>query len=285
MSRGKEKEEKILWAIGDLPEDMIADAADYQLPERKTKCYGKWIQAGKGFVCAACAVLVIFELIPWFYGNYSGGGERKTEKVMVEEQKSGAVSDNTGTEERKEGKLYLWSEMGKEIVNTEKDQAVDEKKTGKLESQQKKEDDAREMKEGKTIRLYVKDVPVWNKSGETKKVLPLRIGKSGDGIKYTICSEVLDCRVSSVTSKGVTKQVDLGNVECVGGDGIELNTFEDCEPQWAEDIVPEWVEKEIQSIDIINITGEKGGEIYDFGRIVIGKKGGNYYGIFQKRND
>lgn len=287
MSREKEKEEKLFRAIGDLPEDMIADAANYQLPEKKAGNFGKLVQIGKGFACAACAAVIIFGLVPWIYDMFRGGDQAKTEKVAVEEQKSGAAFGSVATEERKEGTLYLWTEPGKVAVNMEMDQAGERKEKGSKESGQKKEPSAKRMKAGKTVRLYARDVFSEKESEGSKEVLLLRIGKSGDGIKYTIRSEISNCNVFSITSADgeVTEQADVTDVGCIGGDRLELNTFDRSEVCWAENPAPEWDGKDIRIIDIIHITGEKEGELYEFGRIVIGKKGENYYGVFQKGDD
>lgn len=287
MSREKEKEEKLFRAIGDLPEDMIADAANYQLPEKKAGNFGKLVQIGKGFACAACAAVIIFGLVPWIYDMFRGGDQAKTEKVAVEEQKSGAAFGSVATEERKEGTLYLWTEPGKVAVNMEMDQAGERKEKGSKESGQKKEPSAKRMKAGKTVRLYARDVFSEKESEGSKEVLLLRIGKSGDGIKYTIRSEISNCNVFSVISADgeVTEQADVTDVGCIGGDRLELNTFDRSEVCWAENPAPEWDGKDIRIIDIIHITGEKEGELYEFGRIVIGKKGENYYGVFQKGDD
>ena len=287
MSREKEKEEKLFRAIGDLPEDMVADAANYQLPEKKAGNFGKLVQIGKGFACAACAAVIIFGLVPWIYDMFRGGDQAKTEKVAVEEQKSGVAFGSVATEERKEGTLYLWTEPGKVAVNMEMDQAGERKEKGSKESGQKKEPSAKRMKAGKTVRLYARDVFSEKESEGSKEVLLLRIGKSGDGIKYTIRSEISNCNVFSVTSADgeVTEQADVTDVGCIGGDRLELNTFDRSEVCWAENPAPEWDGKDIRIIDIIHITGEKEGELYEFGRIVIGKKGENYYGVFQKGDD
>lgn len=287
MSREKEKEEKLFRAIGDLPEDMIADAANYQLPEKKAGNFGKLVQIGKGFACAACAAVIIFGLVPWIYDMFRGGDQAKTEKVAVEEQKSGVAFGSVATEERKEGTLYLWTEPGKVAVNMEMDQAGERKEKGSKESGQKKEPSAKRMKAGKTVRLYARDVFSEKESEGSKEVLLLRIGKLDDGIKYTIRSEISNCNVFSVTSADgeVTEQADVTDVGCIGGDRLELNTFDRSEVCWAENPAPEWDGKDIRIIDIIHITGEKEGELYEFGRIVIGKKGENYYGVFQKGDD
>lgn len=287
MSREKEKEEKLFRAIGDLPEDMIADAANYQLPEKKAGNFGKLVQIGKGFACAACAAVIIFGLVPWIYDMFRGGDQAKTEKVAVEEQKSGVAFGSVATEERKEGTLYLWTEPGKVAVNMEMDQAGERKEKGSKESGQKKEPSAKRMKAGKTVRLYARDVFSEKESEGSKEVLLLRIGKLDDGIKYTIRSEISNCNVFSVISADgeVTEQADVTDVGCIGGDRLELNTFDRSEVCWAENPAPEWDGKDIRIIDIIHITGEKEGELYEFGRIVIGKKGENYYGVFQKGDD
>lgn len=287
MSREKEKEEKLFRAIGDLPEDMIADAANYQLPEKKARNIGKLVQIGKGFACAACAAVIIFGLVPWVYDMSHGGKQTKTEKVAVEDQKSGAAFGNAAIEERKEGTLYLWTEPGKAAADMEMDQAEERKEKGSKESGQKKEPSVKRMKAGKTVRLYTRDVSSEKESGGSKEILLLRIGKSGDGIKYTIRSEISNCSVFSVTSADgeVTEQADATDAGCIGGDRLELNTFDRSEVCWAENPAPEWDGKDIRIIDIIHITGEKEGELYDFGRIVIGKKGENYYGLFQKGDD
>lgn len=287
MSREKEKEEKIFRAIGDLPEDMVADAANYQIPEKKNGNFGKLIHIGKGFACAACAALIIFGLVPWIYDMSHSRDQVKMEKVAVQDQKSNAASGGAATEERKEGTLYLWTEPGKEAVNVEMDQVEERKERGSKEAGQKKEFSARRMKAGKTVRLYVRDVFSEKESRESKEVLLLRIGKSGDGIKYTIRSEISNCSVFSVIGADgkMAKQGDAADADCIGGDRLELNAFERCEVSWAENPAPEWDGKNIRIIDIIDITGEKKGELYDFGRIVIGKKGENYYGLFQKRDN
>lgn len=287
MSREKEKEEKLFRAIGDLPEDMVADAANYQLPEKKAGNFGKLVQIGKGFACAACAAVIIFGLVPWIYDMFRGGDQAKTEKVAVEEQKSGVAFGSVATEERKEGTLYLWTEPGKVAVNMEMDQAGERKEKGSKESGQKKEPSAKRMKAGKTVRLYARDVFSEKESEGSKEVLLLRIGKLDDGIKYTIRSEISNCNVFSVISADgeVTEQADVTDVGCIGGDRLELNTFDRSEVCWAENPAPEWDGKDIRIIDIIHITGEKEGELYEFGRIVIGKKGENYYGVFQKGDD
>ena len=51
----KEREEKILRAIGDLPEDMVAQAAEYRRPKHRLAGFSVW----KGLAMAACAAIVI----------------------------------------------------------------------------------------------------------------------------------------------------------------------------------------------------------------------------------
>jgi len=296
MSREKEKEEKIFRAIGDLPEDMIADAANYRLPEKKTGYFEKLVLVGRGFACAACAALIIFGLVPWIYDIYRGDSRTKTESIAIEEQKSGASAgteygtdksvdfDTSGTGEKKEGRLYLWSGVAGEISNVEKYQVEDSAGKKTAMSGEKEKSVAKEIKEGKTVRLYVMDLSVEGISETSKKVLSFKIGKEGDGITYTIRSATKNCNIASVTSGGETKQVDEVSVDCIGGDSITLNTFERAEASWVENPAPEWDGRDINILDVISITGEKEGEIYDFGKIVIGKKGEDYYGL-QKKND
>ncbi|MCI8564462.1 MAG: hypothetical protein HFH69_13305 [Lachnospiraceae bacterium] len=291
MSREREKEEKILQAIGDLPEDMVADAANYWLSEKKPWYIEKWLLAGKGFACAACAALVIFWVVPWAYRNYGGGNQMKTEQLLSEKKESGSVSNeesefDCAADENKIGEIYLWSEAGNTMENTDTEKNVDRKKASGEKSKQEKDSTRKDkkIKEGKTVRLNVKSVPDGNLSGGNISVLPFRVGKKDDGITYTIRPEILKCSVFSVTGSVQDRKGDAKAVDCMGGDRIELNTLEQCEPGWERNPVPEWDGKKIIIVDIVHFTGEKEGEKYDFGRIVIGKKGGNYYGVYQKRN-
>lgn len=289
MSQEREKEEKIFQAIGNLPEDMIEDAVNYQLQEKETGYFGKLMLMGKGFAYAACAALIIFGLVPWIYDIYHGEGQTETMNIAVEEQKSGASIDTersfdydtAETEEREDGTLYLWSEA----IGEKKVQLEDSSGSGTTESGEKEKSVVKEIKEGKTVRLYAMDVPADEASGTSKKVLPFVIGKEGDGITYTINSSISNCNIASVTSGVETKQIDGRSVNCIGGDRITLNTFERAAASWAKNPAPEWTGKDIGILDIIYITGEKEGEIYDFGEIVIGKKGEKYYGLLQKRDD
>ncbi|RKI42640.1 hypothetical protein D7V86_19000 [bacterium D16-51] len=291
MSREREKEEKIFQAIGDLPEDMVADAVNYRLTERKPRYIEKWILAGKGFACAACAALVIFWAVPWAYNNYGGGNQTKTEEFSAEKQESesGSISNEKtydyALDEMKTEEVYLCSEADNMQESMKIGKEVDRKETKSAKDSQEKAvtGEVKKLTDGKTVRLNVKSVPYEESSEGNITILPLRIGKKDDGVTYTIHSEALNCTVFSVTGSEQERKGEAGDAECMGGDRIELNTFERSEPGWAKSPVPEWDKKKINIIDIIDFTGEKEGEKYDFGRIVIGKKGGNYYGMYQKR--
>ena len=151
MSQKREKEEKIFEAIGDLPEDMVADAANYWLSEKKPWYIEKWLLAGKGFACAVCAALVIFWVVPWAYKNYGGGNQMKTEQLLSEKKESGSVSNeesefDCAADENIIGEIYLWSEAGNTLENADTEKNVDRKKASGEKSKQEKDSTRKDKK-------------------------------------------------------------------------------------------------------------------------------------------
>lgn len=300
------KEEKLLKAIGDLPEDMIAEAANYQCPKRGTGRQRKWYQSGKGLAFAACISLAVLGAAPWFYNIYISGSEQtRTERELVEEQGSSTATNelpSTGKQGEGEKKeKSQTSDIQKESDSTEimlEDKAAKgegktkrgiqlwanvEPESSKKTKGREKEYVKKKMKAGKTMQLQVKETE--GDEGEDILVVSFMIGETGDDIKYTLHSELSNCRIVSVTSEGLTKLSDLQTADCMGGDEIELNTFQRAMASWAVNPVPEWSGAGIDVLDIITITGGKEDEEYKFGRIAIGKKGEEYYGVYQREED
>lgn len=304
------REEKLFKAIGDLSEDMIAEAANYQCPKKGTDRFGKWYRAGKGLAFAACLFFVILAA-PRLYNAYISGNEQtRIAGELIAEQRSGTTSGEVSLIEKQEaGEKNGEAEAGdteiegdstenmvedkieteaggikKEIqlwADTKEREGSKAKKEGKKEAGKKY--GKTKMEAGKTLHLQVKEAK--GIGGEAISVVSLTIGETGDDIKYTLDSELSNCRIMSVANIASTKRMDAKTADCTGGDEIELNTSQKAMASWETHPVPEWSGTDINVLDIVTITGEIGDEEYEFGRIVFGKKGEEYYGVYQKEYD
>lgn len=308
---GKTREEVLLDAIGNLPEDMIAKAAEYSVFQKETEEQGERKEEGdiafgegelpekktvhkyrkiicRGLAAAACLALVMI-------GGNKGGEifrqylDRKSiisEQKEVVHQNAPKVSVDSLDDKNKEKipKVKVWAdtaETGKDKSKTKKEsihnsssEAVQENINDNTSKNGKKE-----LGEGVTRILQVEEVDGGN--GEKVPVVKLTFGNEGESLTYSLHSQV--SKIVSVTEDGVTKYVNLSSADCKSGGYAEVDTRRFAEVSWSENPVPEWENKKIEILDIVNISVKpESGKEQKAGKVVIGVKGKKYYGIFKK---
>lgn len=319
-SGDKEREEKLFNAIGDLPEEMIAQAARYKRPKSRSVLH----VLERGLAVAVCAALVILGVKG---GSFIKNHLRDNTSVQVKQQ---SVTENAGSavqgeESSEQTESTDENKIKKGNAESEKDEkgnykkgveytpeiqvwtagmiasgdgvgladssANAKKEGGEVEDTDRFKASDTLMEEGKTILLET--VQAEESGGEEISVITVRFDETEQDLTYLLHSQASNCKIVSVTHEGVTKLLNLPDAECAGGDVVELDTRQYALASWAYDIVPEW--EEIDVIDIVDITGkEESGEEFGLGRIVIGKQsagqpakgeGEQFYGIYQKKND
>lgn len=103
---------------------------------------------------------------------------------------------------------------------------------------------------------------------------------------YSLRSQASNCKIVSITNGEQREFINLSDAEFAAGDVVELDTRQTAMTEWIPGIVPEWEKKNIGILDILDISGyRKDGEECGLGRIVIGKQGEVYYGIYQEEFD
>jgi len=308
----KEREEKILRAIGDLPEDMVAQAAEYRRPKHRLAGFSVW----KGLAMAACAAIVLLggaravsvmqkqpdgNIKDRAYqpseGNYSdntqenyGGDKDNTENGMLQQScgEDGDVSDSSvakGT-----GEIKLWAAASMESGKLDSAGSKDVKKQGNRGSEETEEKNGVQvlMEEGETIALKTKKMK--SAEGEKISVITFHFGQPEDDVVYSLHSQTSNCRIVTVAHNGLQKYVNLPDGECASGDAVAFEARQVASVDWEYNLVPEWEEKEdLSIIDVIDICEKgEGGEENRLGRIVIGKQTDEeerYYGIYQSKDD
>lgn len=308
---GKTREEMLLDAIGNLPEDMIAKAAEYSVSQKaeeqgerkegRDSAFGEgelqekkaghkyWRMVCTGLAAAACLALVMIggnkggEL----FRQYTERSSIVSEKKEVEHQNAGKASKNSLENQSKEKmpEVKIWagtaesekeskSKTKKDGINNSSSEAVQERTDDDTAKGGKKE-----LKEGVTRLLQVEEVDDGN--GEKIPVIRLTFGNEGDKYTYSLYAQV--SKIVSVTEDGVTKYVNLPDAACKSGGIAEFDTRRFAEVSWASNPVPEWETKRIEMFDIINISVQlENGREQEIGKFVIGVKGKKYYGVFKK---
>ncbi|MCI8377400.1 MAG: hypothetical protein HFH72_02640 [Lachnospiraceae bacterium] len=309
----KEREEKILRAIGDLPEDMVAQAAEYRRPKHRLAGFSVW----KGLAMAACAAIVLLggaravsvmqkqpdgNIKDRAYqpseGNYSdntqenyGGDKDNTENGMLQQSggEDGDVSDSSAA--KGTGEIKLWAAASMESGKLDSDGSKDVKKQGNRGSEETEEKNGVQvlMEEGETIALKTKKMK--SAEGEKISVITFHFGQPEDDVVYSLHSQTSNCRIVTVAHNGLQKYVNLPNGECASGDAVAFEARHVALVDWEYNLVPEWQDKEnLCIIDVIDIyeKGEGSEEKNRLGRIVIGKQTDEeerYYGIYQSKDD
>lgn len=316
----KEREEKLLSAIGNLPEDMIVQAAGYRRPSHRRV----WNLLGKGLVVAACAALVVFggtkgisyvqncvdeekgvQIEKETVIEKASSSVQQQESSMGMEKRSGGVDsaekegmEDKDTDSSKKGavsapEIQLWT-VGAAVSDSEKEQGSQSNKTkqsGYIDGAMSKI----LLEEGKTVALQTTQTE--GSEGEELSVITVHFAETVNDVTYSLRSQLSNCKIVTITHNGLTKYVNQANAECVGGDAVELDTRLSSLASWADSIVPEW--KDIVVMDIVDITGkEESGEEFEMGRLVIGRQfdeeqlrkqssqeGERYYGIYQNKTD
>lgn len=321
--RDWEREEKLFHAIGNLPEDMIAQAAEYKRPQSKLFGLPVW----KRFAVAACAALAIFggaKFISVVQERSGQNVEKSNEMQLAAEESKGASQKEADQNETKESnedvnrlheddqirdgdadivegshavagtaEIKLWASgtmaSGEITADSEKDTAKqNSQKDSSSELKNEGTSDAQIlMKEGNTVALQTKDMK--GIDGEELAVITFQIGQEEDNVSYTLHSQTSNCKIITIAHEGLQKYVNLPNAECASGDVAAFDTRQFASVDWAYDIVPEWIDT-MNVIDIIDIC-EKGEDDKEnkLGRIVIGQQTEGeeqrFYGIYQNKND
>lgn len=313
MRKDREKtgEEILLDAIGNLPEDMIAKAAEYSVFQKEAEEQGKRKEEGdivfgeeepegrkaghkhrkivcRGLAAAACLALVMIagnkggELFRQYTDRHSIVSEKKEVGHQNAPRVSGGSLENSSKE--KEQELKIWAEAvedgkdksktKKESINNSSSQTSEESTDDNTAKEGKKE-----LKEGVTKILQIEEVD--SKEGEKVPVIKLTFGDEGGKLTYSLYSQV--SKIISVTEGGVTKYVNLQDADCKSGGIVEFDTRRFAEVSWAAIPVPEWETKGIEIQNIINISiRQESGREQEIGKFVIGVKGEKYYGVFKK---
>ena len=342
----KTREEKLLEAIGNLPEDMIAKAAEYSpwqkneeeqgdsLKEAKREFFDDsleqkiekeeskkegWFRGNlyflyRGLAVAACLAVVIFAGSTGgkMLRNYLGEDvDTSIESGTVSEYASGNITDSS-----EEFKTELDSESSdgnSKVEEPEKEsvkgnggedaigdgvsdaelcfftnanwyQGTGEENTdiiGDFSESESVSSGIEVFEEGRTISLQV--LQTKSEVGEDIQVLALGFKGGEKGVKYSLHSEVGNCKIIAITNDEERKYINLSDAEFVDGDVIEIGTKQIACASWVSGIVPEWEKKGIGIFDILDISSyAEEGEGEDLGRIIIGENEGEFYGIYQK---
>lgn len=288
---GETRERALLDAIGNLPEDMIAKAAEYSIFQKETgqqekRAWHKYRRMiCKGLAAAACLVLVMAgankggELFRQYADRHSIVSEEKEIAHHNAPIVSGDALGNNSKE--KEHEVKIWTDAAKA--------GKGRKKTGKkdssINSSHAVEESADssfgrvEMQEGATRRLRVEKAD--GRDGEKILATRFTFGDKKEESTYLLHSQM--CKIVSVTEGGVARYVNLPDADCKAGGTAELDVRRFAVASWAENPVPEWENKKIAILDIINISVQpENGKEQEIGKLVIGVKGKKYYGIFKK---
>lgn len=310
-----EREEKLFHAIGNLPEDMIAQAAEYKRTKKGIMDFPIW----KGLAVAACVVLVL-----WGGTKISSVVQRQTiyrvgehTEKMTADPSDGSISqkeiysgarEGLSEEETKDKKMTgsaldgamsgrkeisVWA-MGAVISGEMTEDSTKSSAQNESSSQKRNKDSAKNninsarilLEEGKTIALQTKE-----ERGNDAPVITFCFGQAGEDVTYSLHSQASNCRIVTVTHDEQSKYVNSQDAECASGDTVTFDTKQRATAGWEYNIVPDWTDMGIDIIDIINLCEKEGGEEYKIGKIVIGKQkeeegeGKRYYGVFQSKND
>lgn len=309
--REKAREKVLLDAIGNLPEDMIAKAAEYSAFQKDTEEQGERKEVGdiafgeegwqekkagkkyRGMVCrvlaaAACLALVMIA------GNKGGELFRQytdkqnivSEQKKVEHQNAPSIPESPlkSDGKEKEQEVKVWAEAaggtkdklktGKKEINHSNNQTEEESIDKDFMKEHRKE-----LRDGVTRILKTEKVNVGE--GEKIPVINLTFGNENEKATYLLHSQI--GKIISVTENGVTRYVNLSDADCKAGGSAAFDTRKFAEASWAVNPVPEWESKNIEILDIINVSiQEKSGKVREAGKIVIGVKGKKYYGILKR---
>ena len=313
----KKREEKLFHAIGNLPEDMVAQAAEYKRTKRSLADIPFW----KGLAVVACAAVVLLGGIritsvvqrqlqddankskeSQFAANANINdsekkdsnsiGEDPTKDKPQVEAEVGEKDKNAldGSAEAVEGtaEIKLWAAGSMASGELGADGSKGSAKQGDRDGV--KADDTSDvripMEEGETIALKTEEIK--GIGGEKLSVITFRFGQKEDDVTYLLRSQASNCKIVTVAHDGLRKYINLPNAECVSGDTVSFDTRWFAEVDWVYNLVPEWTETDI--MDVIDICEKReDGEEYKLGRIIIGRQkegeGEKYYGVYQNKND
>lgn len=292
MKKEFDREEKLLEAIGGLPEDMVAQAAEYkgedeamqtakrERKEQKPKKQGfrSWSYLERGLAIAACVALVLLGSVRGIplIQKYAAGD--KTTPIQEDIRQSAA---------QRAPVVHVWGFTEAEGKNTE-----DNKKGSETE-----EELTRILIWQKTVRLALQQEI--GEDGTELPVLTFEFAKLEDmelpeGVEaaeslpekeeYFLRSEF--CNIAAVVSDGQTRIVNGKQAECRDGDTVKMDMREVSSPSLSYPPVAKWVKRNIDVRDIIHISlKDEDGEGIGRGRIVIGQKGENYYAVYQMNEE
>lgn len=302
-SQSRQREERLLEAIGSLPEDMIAKAEQYQ-PERKNaydRNTGWWKQQGAVWRLTAaviCVALVVFGSVrgaSWLKG-YLGKNGTVANKETVVEFATGSKENQGSKQIQKTKQLQLWTcieqNVGQKETKKKSDAVQQDNRQKSLSSESRPESDEtvkkatvfirKEIKANKTIQLQEQKVK--GKNGKKIPVVTVQFGRASDKKKFLLRSRAGICNMVLVYQKNKTTTIEKKEVICASGSTIALSVKQTAVVCWAEPVVSDWDKKGIEVLDIIDMK-EAGGEAKTWGRVVIGRKGGKYYGLYQKESN
>jgi len=288
---GETRERVLLDAIGNLPEDMIAKAAEYSIFQKETEQQEK--RAGrkyrrmicKGLAAAACLVLVMAgankggELFRQYADRRSIVSEKREIAHQNAPKVSGDALGNNSREKEPEVKIRT------DAAESDKGRKKSGEKDSSTNSSHAVEESADssfgrvEMQEGVTRLLRVEKAD--GRDGEKIPVARFTFGDEKEELTYMLHSQV--CKIVSVTEGDVARYINLPDADCKAGGTAELDIRRFAVTCWAENPVPEWENKKIEILDIIDISVQpENGKEQKIGKLVIGAEGKKYYGIFKK---
>lgn len=271
----KTSEEKLLEAIGDLPEDIIASTANPPVPKmgqiiRESFRVARWIA-----MAAAVGVIV------WGISRSSINLQvKKADTEMVQNQD--ISSEYKQTEQKEKKALSIWTYTGKE-----EEPIVKKKKISENDSVSSMYDEAdsldrdvsqgeERMVEGKTIKLL--------SQAEEDASLVFRVGEeeSQDSYYLTVMGV---CKISAIVESNCKREeINQKQAACKAGDMIYLDLSQLDSVEKEENLqVSAWKKKEIETIAAMRVELSEEKE-ENSGVIYIGKKRGKYYGIYQEEN-
>jgi len=311
--RDTEREEKLFHAIGNLPEDMVARAAEYKRPKHRMTVFSVW----KGLALTACAALVLLgstrlvsvlqkqsdrnvnksNMFQLSADNHTHDSQEEAgdAKDAVKDtlpadgeagEKDTVVPEGTAVGKSAEIKLWASGTMAYGKLETNENKSSATQQHGKDANPEETNDAQIAMEEGQTIALKTEKID--GKKGEKLSVLTFRFGQKEDNATYSLHSRTSNCKIITVSQNGIQKYINLPDAECTSGNTASFGTEWQTIADWTYNFVPEWTDTNI--VDVIDICEKReDGEEYKLGRIVIGRqKEGEetkYYGIYQNKND
>lgn len=296
----KDAAQKLLDAIGQLPEDMVAEAGDIEAFQKRNKSR-KHRYAARIFGSAAVLAAAVLAVVVWRGGILSGGmGEKdvKYDNAQMENsgvQKQGNADSQESAAEGDAELINIWNLQEQKDRDTENDSKPESKQSKSIdmenseaqESQYNQDAARQEESPGQKLdrgKVYPAAVDIQGKGKDKYVRFTLQLGSDGEGLRYRLEASRLSLEISE-SPEDAKQGGQHGNkkesVTCSAGTQV-VCSFQPSSPAvpGKEPALPEWQEKGIESVARITVTAEDSLSEKSEGTIVLGCSSGKYYMVF-----